>query len=392
MEIPDGPGLVGPLAEISEPERLRDLLEAVLGISSDLSLPHVLRRIVEAAVRVIGARYGALGVLSEQHRGLSQFVHVGISDIDADRIGPLPEGRGILGLLIVEPRPLRLDDLGRHPDSFGFPPNHPAMKSFLGVPIRIRGQVFGNLYLTEKQVGGRFSVEDEQLAIALAGAAGMAIENARLHERVRDLTLIEDRERIAADLHDTVIQRLFATGLSLQGTIPAIDSPEAASRVEAAVEDLDETIRQIRSAIFALQAPRPAGRTLRGQILELASEAAASLGFEPHLHLDGPIDSLVSDEIASHLLSTLREALSNVVRHAGATRVEVRIVVKAGQVGMEVRDDGVGLPVTLRPAGRGLANMGRRAEALGGSMSISSGPGGNGTVLAWQVPLKDTAV
>lgn len=389
IEKPDGSGLGGPLAGISEPDRLRDLLDAVLGISADLSLPRVLRRIVEAAVRVIGARYGALGVLSEQHRGLSQFVHVGISDAEADLIGPLPEGRGILGLLIVEPQPLRLDDLGRHPDSFGFPANHPPMKSFLGVPIRIRDQVFGNLYLTEKLAADRFSAEDEELAIALAGAAGIAIENARLHERVRDLTLIEDRERIAADLHDTVIQRLFATGLSLQGTIPAIDSPEAASRVEAAVEDLDETIRQIRSAIFALEAPRPAGRTLRGQILELASEAAASLGFEPHLHLDGPIDSLVSDEIANHLLSTLREALSNVVRHAGATRVDVHVEVKGGHVGMEVRDDGVGLPVTLRPAGRGLTNMGHRAESLGGSMSISVGPGGSGTVLAWRVPLRD---
>lgn len=382
--------VVGPLEGLNDPDRLRDLLEAVLGISSDLSLPHVLRRIVEAAVRVIGARYGALGVLSEQHNGLAEFVYVGLPEAEAELIGPPPEGRGILGLLILEPRPLRLADLGQHPESFGFPANHPPMKSFLGVPIRIRQQVFGNLYLTEKQMGDEFSAEDEQLAVALASAAGIAVDNARLHARVRDLTLIEDRERIAADLHDTVIQRLFATGLALQGTIPAIESHEAAGRVETAVEDLDETIRQIRSAIFALQKPRVGGRTPRAEIVALSREAAASLGFEPHLHLDGPIDSVVSDEVAVHLLSTLREALSNVVRHAGAGRVDVTVEVTGGQVRMEVKDNGVGLPPTLRPGGRGLTNMGHRAEALGGSMSVSPGADGKGTVLNWRVALKAT--
>ena len=376
-----------PLIGIHDPDRLRDLLEAVLGISSDLSLPHVLRRIAEAAVRVIGARYGALGVLSDQHAGLDQFIHVGISQEQADAIGPLPEGRGILGLLILEPRPIRLADLGQHPESYGFPAHHPPMDSFLGVPIRIRGQVFGNLYLTEKQAAPEFSEEDEQLAVALAGAAAVAIENARLHARVRDLTLVEDRDRIAADLHDTVIQRLFATGLALQGTLPVINPPEAASRVEIAVADLDETIRQIRSAIFALQAPRIAGRTLRGEILSLVSEATASLGFEPHLHLDGPIDSAVGEEAAGHLLSTLREALSNVVRHAGASRVDVTVEVSLGNLHVEVRDNGVGLPPAVQRSGRGLTNMGRRAEGLGGSMSLSPGPGGNGTVLSWRVPL-----
>ena len=379
--------VLSPLTGINDPDRLRDLLEAVLGISSDLSLPRVLRRIVEAAVRVIGARYGALGVLSERHGGLDQFVHVGISVEDAEAIGPLPEGRGILGLLILEPRPIRLADLGQHPDSFGFPANHPSMRSFLGVPIRIRGDVFGNLYLTEKQNAREFSEEDEQLAVSLAGAAAVAIDNARLHARVRDVTLVEDRARIAADLHDTVIQRLFATGLALQGTLPVIDPPEAASRVEVAIADLDETIRQIRAAIFALQTPRTAGRTLRREILSLVSEAAGGLGFEPHLQLDGPIDSAIGDEVTTHLLSTLREALSNVVRHAGATHVDVAVEVNKRYLRVEVRDDGIGLPPTLRPAGRGLSNMARRAESLGGSMSLSPGAGGTGTVLSWHVPL-----
>jgi signal transduction histidine kinase len=261
------------------------------------------------------------------------------------------------------------------------------MRSFLGVPIRVRDQVFGNLYLTEKEDAAEFSAEDEGLAVALAGAAGIAIENARLHARVRDLTLIEDRERIAADLHDTVIQRLFATGLALQATVRAIAPPEAAARVEAAVGDLDETIRQIRSTIFALQAPRIPGRGLRAEILGLTSEAAASLRFEPHLMLDGPVDAAVDDEIGTQLLSVLREGLSNVVRHAQATRVEITVTVSGSRVRAEVLDDGVGPRTGSRPGGRGLTNLAHRAESLGGHMSVQSGPDGRGTLLIWEVPL-----
>jgi signal transduction histidine kinase len=378
---------MSPLSRVQDPDRLRDLLDAVLGISSDLSLPHVLRNIVSAAVKVIGARYGAVGVLSERGGGLSEFVHVGIPPEEATAIGHLPEGRGILGLLIVEPRPLRLADLTTHPDSSGFPPHHPAMRSFLGVPIRVRDQVFGNLYLTEKQTAAEFSEDDEGLAIALAGAAGISIENARLHARIRDLTLIEDRERIAADLHDTVIQRLFATGLALQGTVRAVTSPEAAARIEAAVGDLDETIRQIRSTIFQLEAPRLPGRSLRAEILGLAAEAGASLRFEPHLRLDGPLDAAVDDETAGHLLSVLREGLANVVRHAEAKRVDVTVTVASGQLVAEVHDDGVGLGPGSRPGGHGLVNLAHRAESLGGELILAAGPGGRGTTLIWRVPI-----
>jgi signal transduction histidine kinase len=376
---------------VHDPDRLRDLLDAVLGINSDLSLPHVLRHIVEAAVKVIGARYGALGVLSEGGDGLSEFVNVGIPPGDVVAIGHLPEGLGILGLLIVDARPLRLADINGHPESYGFPAHHPPMRSFLGVPISVRGEVFGNLYLTEKQAAAEFSEEDEGLAIGLARAAGVAIENARLHARVRDLTLIEDRERIAADLHDTVIQRLFATGLSLQSTLRRISPPEVAQRVETAVTDLDDTIRQIRSTIFGLQAPRVAGRGLRGEILALASETAASLGFEPHLRLEGPIETLVGGEVAGHLLAVLREALANVVRHAGATRVDVAIDMADGRVVAEVRDNGVGPHIQARPGGRGLSNMAQRAKAVGGSTSLTARPDGQGAVLLWQAPVSGTA-
>lgn len=376
---------MSPLSQVQDPERLRKLLGAVLGISSDLSLPHVLRHIVGAAVDVIDAEYGAVGVLGEDGR-LSDFITVGIPDAVVRQIGNRPEGRGVLGVLIVDPKPVRIADVAAHPDSFGFPPHHPPMHSFLGVPIRVRNEVFGNLYLTEKKHAAAFSEEDEGLAVALAGAAGIAIENARLHARVRNLTLVEDRERIAADLHDTVIQRLFATGLGLQAVVRSIADPQAAARVEAAVTDLDETIRQIRTTIFALQAPRVSGRSVRGEILALATEAAASLGYEPHLLLDGPIDTAVSRDVATHLLAVLREALSNVVRHASAHRVDVEVRVNDGELHAEVSDDGVGPGDGSRPAGRGLINLAHRAEALGGSMDLTPGAGGRGTRLEWRVP------
>ncbi|MDQ6839422.1 MAG: GAF domain-containing protein, partial [Actinomycetota bacterium] len=314
---------MNPLRGIDDPERLRDLVAAVLAIGSDLSLPSILHHIVESAMTLIDARYGALGVLDATGKGLSEFVYVGMSPEDVAGIGRLPEGHGILGLLILEPEPLRLAVLGAHPDSYGFPEHHPPMKSFLGVPIRVRGQVFGNLYLTDKQGAIEFSEEDEILAVALAGAAGIAIENSRLSARVRELSLVEDRERIAADLHDTVIQRLFATGLGLQATVRTMDDAAIAGRLREAVDDLDETIRQIRSTIFALQRPKVAGRSLRGEIVALAAEAAASLGFEPQVRLADLIDDRVGDATGVQMLAVLREALSNVVRHAGASRAAV---------------------------------------------------------------------
>jgi len=375
-----------PLRHVDDPDRLRHLVDAVMSVSSDVPLPDALRRIVQAAVTLVEARYGALGVLDASHHSLAEFITVGMSDEQLAAIGPLPEGHGVLGLLIVEPTPLRLADLTTHVDSYGFPPRHPPMRSFLGVPIRIRDQVFGNLYLTEKQGAAEFSEDDESLAIALAGAAAIAIDNARLHARVTDLALIADRERIAADLHDTVIQRLFATGLALESSV-RLAAPELAERIEAAVDDLDETILQIRSAIFSLQAPRIPGRRLRGEILALATEASASLGFEPQVRLEGPLDRAVGRRAEDHLLAMLREALSNVVRHAAATCVEVSVVLRPdGELVGTVTDDGVGPGSGERPGGRGLANMARRAEALGGSAHIGMGRDRKGTRVTWSVP------
>ena len=203
---------------------------------------------------------------------------------------------------------------------------------------------------------------------------------------MRDLGQAQDRERIAADLHDRVIQRLFATGLALEGTIRLVPA-EAAERLHAAVEDLDQTIREIRTTIFALQTPKGRGRGLRGEILALVVEASASLGFEPRVHLEGPIDAAVSERIASDLLATLSEALSNVARHAVASRAEIHASVADGQLVAEVADDGKGMSGDTGTGGNGLVNMARRAEALGGSCSLGAGLGDRGTKLTWQVPL-----
>ncbi len=370
----------------TEGARLRRLLDAVLTIGGDLDLANMLRRIIQSASDLVDARYGALGVLDDTGTHLSEFITVGIPEEAHKDIGDLPRGHGILGLLIVDAKPLRLPDLRAHPDSFGFPPNHPPMRSFLGVAFRVRDEVFGNLYLTDKRTGDQFSDEDEALVVALASAAGVAIENARLHTRVQDLALAEDRERIARDLHDTVIQRLFATGMSLQGSIRLVRSdPDAAvERIEGAVDDLDLTVKHIRTAIFGLEVTRPDRDSTRSRILALVHEAIGPLGFEPRVLLDGPVDTGMRPDTANELIATLREALSNVARHARASRVEVEVVF-ADDVRLTVVDDGIGPPAAEAPRGKGLANMAARATKLGGTFAmVPAEP--TGTRLEWRVP------
>jgi signal transduction histidine kinase len=361
--------------------RVQRLLDAIISVGSDLSLPIVLRRIVESACELVGARYGALGVIGDDRR-LSEFITVGVDRETYAAIGHLPEGHGILGLLIVDPKPLRLRDLTAHPQSFGFPANHPAMRSFLGVPVRVRNAVFGNLYLCEKQGADEFSEDDEHLAVALASAAGVAVDNARLVQRVEQLAVLEDRERIARDLHDKVIQRLFATGLDLQGMLPSQARDDLDDRIVHAAEDLDETIREIRTSIFALHAPRRRG--LRVDVFAVVDAARGTLGFAPTLRFEGPVDSVVSDKVAEQLLAALEEALSNVVQHAEASHVEVLVEARTDLL-LRVVDDGAGLPSTYTP-GRGLHNLGDRAARLGGTFTASRGPAG-GTVIEWRVPL-----
>jgi signal transduction histidine kinase len=531
-------------------ERLRALLEAVVGIGADLDLHSTLQRIVEAACRLTSARYGALGVIGTD-RMLVEFINHGIDDATRAAIGHLPTGHGVLGLLIEEPRPIRLQDITQHPRAYGFPPNHPPMHSFLGVPVRIRDQVFGNLYLAEKQGGAQFDQDDEDIMVALAVAAGAAIENARLYDltsrrqrwleaaaeitsvllgqiqrtealqlvatRARevaeadvamvllydpgagtlvvevadggdpalvgsavplagseftsvvdehhftvvddlgraatwshpmetgtallvplsfsgevlgslvvayrvgntgfvddpDLALVQtfagqaalaleraraqeereqlavlgDRERIARELHDVVIQRLFAAGMQLQMASSVAVRPDVRKRIETVVDDLDVTIRDIRSAIFEL---RQAQGSLRGEIRTTVEQARPALGFRPELRVDGPVDTVVPEPVRPALLAVLREALSNVARHAEATTVSVLVSAGARELTLTVRDDGHGFDPDAPPAtnggGHGLRNMRARADELGGVCTLARAEPG-GTVLSWRVPL-----
>jgi signal transduction histidine kinase len=363
----------------------RRLQDALVLIASELDLDVVLRRITEAAAVLVDARYAALGVIDPAGTGLSQFVHTGIPPDVADRIGHLPEGRGILGLLITDAQPIRLEDLAAHPASTGFPANHPEMRTFLGVPIVIRGEAFGNLYLTEKRDGAGFTEDDESLVVALAAAAAVAVENARLHARVSDLLLLEERDRIARDLHDNVIQGLFATGLSLQGAARLAEIPEVSRRIEAAVDELDRTIRRIRTTIFELHPMPLGGRSLRRELADICAEAARAIGFEPEVVIDGPVDTLAGDRIVEHAAAAVRELLANVARHAAATRVRVDVRGEAGRLTISVTDDGRGIG-DVGAGGRGVANLRARAATLGGTFGLASLADG-GTQATWSVPV-----
>lgn len=541
-------------AVLTARDRMHGLLEAVVAIGSGLELEAMLRRIVEAAVDLVDARYGALGVIGEG-QNLTEFIPVGLDDEEIAGIHHWPEGHGILGLLVKDPHPLRLADIAGHPESSGFPDGHPAMRSFVGVPVRVRDRVFGNLYLTEKRGGGDFTEDDEAVLTALGAAAGVAVENARLYEEARrqqrwlrasseltiallsgegqaavlgnltrqalklagadlvalalpdddgrrltieyaagegadsarglvipagkslsgqvlasgetatvedfaveprasemtrrhmahigpavllplgtpgnvrgvltvgrthgkapfpqsavevvtafaaqaavalelaarradaeQLSVFEDRDRIARDLHDLVIQRLYATGMSLEGTMPMISRHEVSDRVRSAVDAMDDTIRDIRATIFALQSRGQAGAPrLRSEIVALVDEMAQTLGFPPSVRLGSGLDSRAGSELSEQVLAVLREALSNAARHSGATRVDVLVDTDGGgMLTVIVRDNGRGIGKTSRRSG--LANMADRAEKLGGELRVSSAEGG-GLELVWKVPV-----
>ena len=538
-------------------DRMRGLLEAVVAIGSGLDLESTLRRIVQTAVGLVDATYGALGVIGEDRR-LAEFIPVGLSQEEIERIHHWPEGHGLLGMLVEDPRPLRLADIAAHPQSSGFPDGHPPMRSFLGVPVRLRDEVFGNLYLTGKRGGDEFTEDDEAVLVALGAAAGVAVENARLYDAARRqqrwiqasaevttrllsgvepgevlgditrrarelsgadlavlalpddegrrltiayadgdgaevtrglvlpageslsgrvlsigepltsvnfatderaaqaargamsqigpaelfplgvpgnvrgvltvgrrhggapfpsalidvvasfaaqagvalelaasraeaqrLSLYEDRDRIARDLHDLVIQRLYATGMSLEGTMPMITRPEVASRITNAVDAMDETIKDIRATIFALQARDNAGEPdLRGDIVALVEEMTDMLGFAPSLRLGAGLGAQVGQEVGEQALAALREALSNAARHADAGQVDVTVDVDSdGMLAVQVTDDGIGIPAEGRRSG--LRNLARRAEKLGGELRLqpaSPGAARPGTRLEWRVP------
>ena len=374
-----------PFRRIDDPSRLQRLIQAVMLIESDLSLDGILRRLVEEACDMTGARYGALGVIDIETGDLGQFVTVGLTDDEERAIGARPTGRGVLGLVTADPVPVRIDDLAAHPAGVGFPPGHPPMTTFLGVPITVRGDVYGNLYLTDRDGGDPFDEEDEALVATLGLAAGIAIENARMHTRISELNLLEDRDRIARDLHDTVIQRLFAIGLGVQGVASTVERADLAERLDRVVDDLDATIRTIRATIFDLEEALD-HRDLWELVVEVATEIVPLLGFEPDLDLAGGVDAAGNPSLVPDVLAVVREALTNVAKHAHATRVVVSA--RAGRtLELTVTDDGTGIvPGAGGGGGLGLANLQRRAERHGGSLSIDQ-PDSGGTRLAWSVPL-----
>jgi signal transduction histidine kinase len=374
-----------PFDSIEDPATLRRLLGAALQMEADLDLPVLLRHVVEEACSMTNARYGALGVLNDERSELVEFITVGLVSDEIAAIGPLPTGQGVLGVLIAEPVPLRLAHLGTHAESYGFPPGHPPMTSFLGVPIKVRDEVYGNLYLTDKVGRSEFTQDDEALVRALAVAAGIAIENTRLHGKAKEVAIYDERERFARDLHDTVIQRLFAMGMVIQGIADSAQGTGLADRLQTLVSDLEDSVLQLRSTIYELGLIGTE-RGIRAQIISLLRDLTFIVGFEVHSSFDGAVDTVISDIIAEHLLATIREAVTNIGRHAQASQGTLRLSVNGTHCQLEVTDNGRGMDSDkTREGGLGLVNLRRRAEKLRGRFDVESHAGA--TVLTWCVPL-----
>ena len=351
--------------------RDRMLIQAGLTLAAELDLETVLEHIVDLAIEITGATYGALGVLGSDRR-IERFITKGISEEDRARIGAPPTGHGILGLLIERKEPVRLPDLTQDPRSYGFPPHHPPMHSFLGAPLRALGRIYGNIYLTDKRDADVFSDDDEAAVVLLATQAGVAIENARLYEEAQQaqqellrLEVLEERERIAKELHDGVIQALFAVGMNLQGVGALVHDPEIAGRLEDAVDDIDRAIRDLRNYIFGLRPGIFADRQLPEAIRKLCDEFEERTGVvtvaSVHDHAAAELASRAGDVILF-----LRETLSNIERHAEATtcRVSLRRAADGG-IELEIDDDGQGFDIDAERTGMGLANLEARVVIHG---------------------------
>lgn len=366
---------------------LGSLADTAAALAGELGLDAVLQTITAAAARLTGARYAALGVIGDDQT-ISRFVTHGADDETIRAIGHYPTGKGLLGLLIRDPRVIRLDDLHAHPASAGFPPHHPEMTTFLGAPIRSGGIVYGNLYLTEK--GGGFDERDERLLLVLAAQAGAAIENALLSERLRSLAVQAERDRISRDLHDGVIQTLFSIGMSLESarTLLGTDLERVDDRLNSAVDGIDGAIRELRNSIFHLRPQEAAALGLTGGLAELAREYEVNAVAKPELLLMAGLDHQVPDMFVPDLLQVVREALSNAARHADATTVRIAATVDAGRLHLVVADDGAGFDTARVSTGRGLANIVERVEAMGGRLELVSATG-DGTRVELDVPLQE---
>ncbi len=364
------------------------LIEAAASVAGQTGLHAVLRRTVETAMQLTGARYGALGIIG-QHGVLADFIHLGIDRHAADMIGRLPEGKGVLGTITRVGKPIRIDDITTHPDSAGFPDHHPPMTTFLGVPVRVGENVFGNLYLTEKPEP--FSDEDESVVEALATIAGSAISTARLHDRLRRVALAEDRERIARELHDSVIQDLFAVGLSLQAVaVRANDDPHLVQeRIAEAIDQLDSSISTLRRYIFDIRTRITTAPDLEAELLTLAAQLSEPHDAEVRLNISEDLSGLPGDLVAE-TIQFVREAVNNALQHSGAEVVDVTIARGQREILVEVRDAGRGFDPVHVARGMGLDNLIDRAGRAGGRAEILSRPD-EGTTVRAVLPIRRTA-
>jgi signal transduction histidine kinase len=376
--------------------RSRDALyaldNATRAIAGELDIERVLQLIVDSVRDLVGAKYAALGIVGGDGR-IERFITSGISTEHRMLIGALPSGYGLLGTLIRDGVSLRLPDISRHPDSYGFPPEHPEMHSFLGVPVSIAGVPVGNFYLTEKAEAPEFSPEDQELVEMFARHAGIAIQNAQLHQDVQQLAVIDERLRISRDLHDGIIQGIYAVSLSLEDVLELIESdrPEATARVDRAIDRLHTAIADIRQFIVGLGAGSDAG--FRGALEMMAADLLSGTTIDVTLDIAGAaqLEGRLHPEANHELLQIAREAVSNVARHSGARNAALSLVVEGDEAILRVEDDGVGFDPERRPGSGhfGLANLRDRAAGVGGTLSIGSQPD-KGTRIIVRLPLAPT--
>lgn len=374
----------------STDRRLSALIEAGIALVSELDIDALLQKIANLAREVIGASYGAVGVVGEPVE-LVQFVQSGIDESTVRLIGHLPTGEGVLGAVIEQHKPLRLKEISDHPRSVGFPPHHPEMHTFLGVPIVVREKVWGRLYLTEKVDGSYFTEDDERTGLLFAAQAGVALENAHLSFRMRDLAVLEERDRISRELHDGVIQAIYSVGLSIQSSIPLFerDPDKARQRLDEAINELDNVVRDVRSYIFELQPKSVEERGLIPAIRELVRDLEVNTLAETTVNLDEELCESLSSEQRIHMIQVIREILANIARHAQAHVVVVSCEEEDSQLVLTIDDDGVGFDASAVRRGHGLRNIEDRAAKLGGRIEMKPrSPKGSRTTLKMPSPRK----
>jgi signal transduction histidine kinase len=369
---------------------LEALDAATVAISQELSLERVLQIIVDSVRPLVAAGYAALGIPDELGI-MERFITSGIGDAERRAIGHLPRGHGLLGEVLRTGRALRVPEIADSPVSVGFPPYHPEMHSFLGVPVRVEGRVIGNLYLTNKAGGVPFSAEDEQLVESFARHAGLAIHNARMHAELRELAVLQERERIAQDLHDGSIQSLYAVSLALEDgeELMRSDPAAASARIDRAIESIHGTIAEIREFIMGLDPESRVPLDLVVELTELADAFERSTLIDVSISADPSVAAPLDPEETVQLIQLTREAMSNVARHAEATSLRLDLAALHDVLRLSIIDDGRGFDTdaSRRPGHHGLTNMHARAEALGGSLAIVSGPGG--TSVVFEMPRAD---